>query len=268
MTNVALGTFCVALLLFCVILLFFVQNHVMNLFMRHLFLFVLFVVGSCNSQTGSFQLNTESFNKKRLAEKNAILLDVRTPEEYARGFIHNALNIDYNNAQFENNINALDKEKTYLVYCLSGGRSGEAAKLMRAKGFKQVYELSGGILAWKKESLPLEIPKSGISAAETKIDRSIETFDSLLAAHPKLLIDFYAPWCGPCRKMAPMIEAMQKDYAGKVAIIKINVDDHEALANKLGISQIPLFHFYVNGKLIWKQEGTLERKELENVLNK
>ena len=66
-----------------------------------------------------------------------------------------AINIDFNSPEFETQIAKLDKSKTYYVYCLSGGRSGQAAKWMRDHSFSKVFELKGGILAWQNEKLPL-----------------------------------------------------------------------------------------------------------------
>lgn len=225
------------------------------------FLLILFLsIFSCNSQPESFSLAPLAFEEKIKNSENVVILDVRTPEEFSNGFIKNAINIDYNNEGFESKINELDTSKTYFVYCLSGGRSGEAATLMRSKGFKKVYELQGGILAWKKDNLALTI-NSGPDKISL-VDNSIQAFETLIDSNQKLLVDFYAPWCGPCRKMAPMMEALKTEYAGKVNILKINIDENEALANSLGIQHIPLFHYYVNGKLIWQKEGILTKKEI------
>lgn len=77
------------------------------------------------------------------------LLDVRTPGEIAQGKIAGALEIDINDADFKQKVSKLDKEKPVLVYCRSGARSGNAMRQMTAMGFKQVYNLAGGINAWQ-----------------------------------------------------------------------------------------------------------------------
>ncbi|MEK7389869.1 MAG: rhodanese-like domain-containing protein [Elusimicrobiota bacterium] len=79
-----------------------------------------------------------------------IVLDVRTPEEFAEGRISGAVNIDFHDASFKNRLDALDKEKTYLVHCAVGGRSAKARRLMQSLRFKMIYHLEGGIKAWQK----------------------------------------------------------------------------------------------------------------------
>ena len=85
--------------------------------------------------------------------ENIILLDVRTPEEFAAGHIPNAINLNYNASDFTEQVNKLDKSKTYLVYCKAGSRSAGAANIMSTNGFNTIYNLKGGIMAWPN---PLE----------------------------------------------------------------------------------------------------------------
>jgi thioredoxin 1 len=86
---------------------------------------------------------------------DASILDVRTPEEFTSGNLPNSMNIDFKNSEFEANILLLDKEKTYLVYCASGVRSGQAVDFMKKEGFKNVFALDGGLNAWKQANMPM-----------------------------------------------------------------------------------------------------------------
>ncbi len=81
--------------------------------------------------------------------KKGILVDVRTPEEYAAGHIDNALNINWFDSDFSDRIRDLEKNKTIYVYCKKGGRSAKAARLLDSLGFKSVVDLKGGYDAWK-----------------------------------------------------------------------------------------------------------------------
>lgn len=83
-----------------------------------------------------------------------VILDVRTPEEFAEEHIANALNIDFNSENFRDELDKLDKDKTYLIYCRSGNRSGKALEIMKELDFREVYNMSGGIIEWKTEGLP------------------------------------------------------------------------------------------------------------------
>lgn len=88
--------------------------------------------------------------KQQLIAKPGILLDVRTPGEYKKGFIAGAQLMDIFNDSFDAALTKLDRNKTYYVYCGSGGRSAEAAEKMEKLGFRSVYDLEGGYGAWKQ----------------------------------------------------------------------------------------------------------------------
>ena len=77
-----------------------------------------------------------------------IVVDIRTPQEYRTGHIENAVNINFYDPDFKQKLNELDKDKTYLVYCRTGQRSGLAMPVFRELGFREVYEIDGGIVAW------------------------------------------------------------------------------------------------------------------------
>ncbi|MCK4804048.1 MAG: rhodanese-like domain-containing protein [Spirochaetes bacterium] len=84
-----------------------------------------------------------------------IILDVRTEPEYKSGHIENAENIDYYLEGFKDELGELDKNKTYLIYCASGNRSGKALKIMDEMGFQKAYNVLGGIKGWKSKGLPV-----------------------------------------------------------------------------------------------------------------
>ena len=83
-----------------------------------------------------------------LMNQDVQLIDVRTSEEYSKGFIEEAQNIDYNSTDFANKISKLDKNKPVLLYCAMGGRSSKASKVFKSLGFKKIYDLKGGFLSW------------------------------------------------------------------------------------------------------------------------
>ncbi len=89
--------------------------------------------------------------KAKMANPDIVVIDVRTPEEIAEGKIEGALEMDFRADGFAEGLDGLDKEKTYLVYCKSGGRSSNTCNMMSGKGFKKLYNLEGGYTAWTKE---------------------------------------------------------------------------------------------------------------------
>ncbi len=92
--------------------------------------------------------------ERALTEHPGILLDVRTPAEYAAGHIAGSRLIDFFSDGFEDSIRSLPRDQPVYVYCAVGGRSGEAAAMMKEWGFREVYNLSGGFTAWKAQDKP------------------------------------------------------------------------------------------------------------------
>ncbi len=99
-------------------------------------------------------LSTADFQKKLAVEKNALILDVRTPQEYANGHLQNATTINFFDTDFKEKVNKLDKNKPVYVYCAVGGRSAKATKILQESGFKTVYNLLGGFNGWSAAGLP------------------------------------------------------------------------------------------------------------------
>lgn len=120
-----------------------------NKFLLSFAILLVALFQSCNSNSqvakGVKNVNQTEF-KKLVKDENTVIIDVRTPAEVSQGHIDGAtLFIDYNGNNFESKIDKLDKSKSYIVYCRSGGRSANASALMAEKGFKKVYNLEGGI---------------------------------------------------------------------------------------------------------------------------
>jgi rhodanese-related sulfurtransferase len=116
----------------------------------------IILLAGCSS-TGSattVSLNVSEFSQK-ITEPGVIIVDVRTPEEFASGHIEGALNIDFNSGNFENEITRLNPSETYAIYCRSGSRSGQAASIMHKAGFHDVSNLNGGLIDWTNDGLAL-----------------------------------------------------------------------------------------------------------------
>jgi rhodanese-related sulfurtransferase len=114
-----------------------------------LLLMVLGIVSFANAQTVK-TVAAADFEKKAAAMKDKIILDVRTAEEYKDGHLVGSMLIDYYGSDFKNEVSKLDKSKPVFVYCKGGGRSSSSCEILKDLGFKEVYNLQGGITDWKK----------------------------------------------------------------------------------------------------------------------
>ena len=99
------------------------------------------------------QLDPLTF-KSLIEDKKGIGLDIRTPAEYAESHLPHAINFDFYALDFEQQLESLDKDQPYFIYCRTGSRSSVALELMKRIGFKEVYDLKGGIIAWEVSDYP------------------------------------------------------------------------------------------------------------------
>lgn len=195
-------------------------------------------------------VSVEEFSTALSSSVSPQLIDVRTPEEYATGHLESAQNINIYDRDFGERIAKLDKEKAVFVYCKAGGRSADAAAQLHEMGFKQVYDLQGGFMAWSSAGKPSS--QATLVIADTF---TITDYEKLLQSGEPLLIDYYAPWCGPCKKMEPILATLTTEFAGKVTIVRINVDEAKALVKQEKIDNIPVVTCIKSGKEIKRVNG-------------
>src|SRR5579871_6618696 len=96
---------------------------------------------------------------------------------------------------------------------------------------------------------------------------AIETNDSyfqkdVLESPIPVLVDFWAEWCGPCRMISPVVEALASEYAGRIRVVKLNADENSATANKFGVSALPTMLLFKNGEVVDAIVGAVGRKPL------
>jgi rhodanese-related sulfurtransferase len=216
----------------------------------------LILIGSvlllgCNSNSQSFiNLNPIEF-QTAIKKEGGIILDVRTPQEVSSGAIENASTIDFYDHNFERKISKIQKEKTVYVYCKSGGRSSQAAKLLVKSGQAKVVNLSGGIMAWQATQLPLILTSKKEDKSIQEL--SISEFDTILSQNNLVLADFHTLWCMPCRKISPIIDQLKEKC--------------ELLAESFEIKAVPTLILFKNSKEIWRHTGLISKEELTQLLD-
>jgi thioredoxin 1 len=90
---------------------------------------------------------------------------------------------------------------------------------------------------------------------------------TVLQSETPAIVDFWAPWCGPCRMVAPILDKIAKEYDGKLLVAKVNTDEHNQWAAKYGVQGIPTMLFVANGKLVHKQVGALPEPVLKDIVS-
>jgi len=119
-----------------------------------------FVLHSLSAETGNSIIAVSAKEAADLIDKHNgdtdfVILDIRTPGEYQNGHIENSIMIDFYSKTFAEEVNRLDKGKTYLLHCRSGNRSTRSMELFKKLKFQKIYHLSPGINGWKSEGLPV-----------------------------------------------------------------------------------------------------------------
>lgn len=220
---------------------------------------LIIALGSGCSPNSEFEVPVEVFQQQLSERVDAHLLDVRTPEEFATGHLPGAINVDWNASNFEAEVDRLDRSKKVFVYCLSGPRSAAAGARLRSMGFQEVVELKGGMMAWRKARLPEEG-----SGADGGTDAS--AFARITSSEIPVLVDFYAEWCAPCKKMKPDLEQLEQQANGAYRVVRIDADASRALCAELGIDALPELRIYHLGDEIWNHRGYLDRAGMEQAL--
>jgi thioredoxin 1 len=94
----------------------------------------------------------------------------------------------------------------------------------------------------------------------------MENFTDIIKSDQLTLVDFFAPWCGPCKMMGPVLEQLKEELGDSVRIIKVDVDNNEALAMQYRIQAVPTLMLFEAGEVVWRQSGAMRLNDLKNVI--
>jgi thioredoxin 1 len=210
------------------------------------------------------RLSPKEFKKKLTTANEALLLDVRTPEETGKGYLKGAVFIDFYDSSFKEQVSAIDREKPVFVYCAIGGRSWDAAKIMHDMGFKEIYDLKGGIIMWKIKNHPFVKLKN--DTARQGMNKT--GFEKMIAGRPLTFVDFYAPWCAPCKIMVPALDAIEQDMKDSVLVVKINADENLQLMKEYGLKALPCIMVLKGTKILFRYEGFMSAADMKMTIRK
>jgi thioredoxin 1 len=210
------------------------------------------------------KLPAKQFNKKFNGTSGAVLLDVRTAKEVSRSYIKDAVFLDFHDSAFKKMLATLNPEKPVFVYCAIGVRSHDAAVMLQEMGFKEVYDLKGGIINWKLAGLP--VVKGNDFDARTGMSKN--DFLESIKDKPLVLVDFFAPWCAPCQVMVPALDSMKITMKDTATIVTINADENLRLMKELKFYSLPYIMLYKNGTLVFKQDGYMSRNDMEALIRR
>lgn len=230
--------------------------------MKRILVVLSVVLISCANNTTSSQvvkhIEAKVF-KTSIANEESIILDVRTSQEFKSGHINQATNIDFYGAEFKEKLSLVNKNVPVYVYCRSGNRSGKTAAIMESLGFKEVYNLIGGIGAWTGNNFKVVKNKSVKTVPQPSFTK--QQLNSVINSNELVLIDFSTQWCVPCKKMKPIVTEIKQENKD-VEVLFVDVDANKDLAKEYAVQSVPVFLVFKNGKEIFRHTGIIEKNEL------
>ncbi|MBI3509860.1 MAG: hypothetical protein HY064_04295 [Bacteroidetes bacterium] len=220
------------------------------------FAFIFLLLGSCGNPNRLYNENPERFHAVMDSLSDEHLIDVRVSAEFNKGHIADAQNLEWNTDQFSIALQ-FDKNEPVMVYGSSGAQSADAAYWFLNHGFHKVYQLDGGLQAWENSGLALT--KSTENTTTTDVPVSTASYAALVKSQHVVLADFSAVWCGPCHRLAPKLEELSQEMAGKFLLVKVDVDRDRPVADSMSIAAMPTLILYKDGNVVWRAEGDMEK---------
>ena len=230
--------------------------------LKYLYILLLYSFASCNNDNNNL-VSANKFSEIISNDKSAIIIDVRTPDEFNKGHLKNSLNVNWFDENFDENLNIFSKDLPVLVYCLSGGRSSKANERIKSLGFKNVFELDGGILEWRKNKLPEATLNNNFKNSLT-----VEDFNNFIETDKIVLVDYYANWCAPCKIMEPYLDEISNEYSNSLELVRINYDQNLPLVRSLEVYGLPVLQIFKDKELLWSHVGFIEKSLVVNEVKK
>jgi thioredoxin len=210
-------------------------------------------------QIESKNITPQEFDKLFKTHEGAILIDLRTPKEFAVARLKKAINVDLMMEGFEDfMVKKFSKNSKLFLYSQSEEDAKNASQYLFEIGYKNIWTLKGGFENWILSSKPY------ISGSQNFTPQNIytkEIFQKKIRENKYVIVDFYADWCGPCKKMAPILFDID-NKRDDVTLFKIDSDQNQTLVREYEITDIPTILIFRYGRQTWRTTGITEAKEI------
>lgn len=226
------------------------KNSLLKNCVATLTLFMAFGALAQNQTT----LSLDSFYAKIKSQKNPQIIDARSPEEFVQNHIDGALNFNQQTVNYAKYLAALDKSQPVFVYSIGAGRSVSLANELLKNGFSEAYSLEGGIAAWIGGGKPFY--------TNLKSKLSLEEYQKIIANNTTVLVDIGSRYCGPCKKVKPVLEAIRTQYGNDIKIVEIDLEESpQVIADLKTVKVFPTLILYQKGKITFKKDGLTDLKK-------
>lgn len=227
---------------------------------------IVVVLGLLSILTGSAQKVTQDVTLQQIYEELSAadkvqILDTRSANEFEVNHLEGAVQVDLTDSiQLSRTIASLDPNVLTLTYSIGAGRSVRLAKLLKEEGFSKVYFMPRGIPEWVAAGYPI--------VSNVKSEYTPEQISELLKSHDVVFIDYASRHCPGCVKLQPVVEELKAEYAGRVDVLRIELDENIDVIKAQKISLLPTLRLYKKGEQVWEHIGNLPKEKIVSQINK
>lgn len=212
----------------------------------------LFFVTAALAQTAENKspapLTLDSFTAKIGRQDKPQIIDARSADEFALNHINGAVNFNLQTEDYANRVLSLNKNEPVFIYSIGTGRSGQLAKDLRSKGFKEVYDLQGGIANWVGGGKPY------YTSAKKSVTQ--QEYKNILANNQLVLVDIGSRYCGACKKVKPILDSLRRENGDALKIVEIDLEESPQLITELKtVDAFPYLILYKQGEVALKRSG-------------
>ncbi|MDR0575127.1 MAG: hypothetical protein LBG96_14105 [Tannerella sp.] len=235
--------------------------------MKRVYFLLFFILYGLTCPTFTFaqesRLTVKAFADILEKSEHPQILDARSPEEFAGNHIKGAINVPVTDRQDMDTIfGKLNPNAPTFTYSINSGRGKILADRLRKAGFREVYALPGGLAGWVGEGYPLET--SGTNDAAL----TVEQFRRIIASEPYILASFGSGYCGGCRRLVPVVDALKKEYAEQLKTVEIELEENPAIIKDQKIEALPTLILFRQSKPVWRHKGFINETELSQTIGK